>query len=64
VRQEGRVSQKGARSERGCLTAGCPTAAVRGGSPRTRFPLLFRTGNPTRNAAVPASPQIPVIVKT
>jgi len=40
-----------------------PAAAVSGGSPRTRFPLLFRTRNPTRNATVPASPQLPVIMK-
>jgi hypothetical protein len=28
------------------------------------LPLLFRTDNPTRNAAVPARPQTPMIAKT
>ena len=32
--------------------------------PEDPLPLLFRPHNPTRNAAVPARPKIPMITKT
>jgi len=46
-----------------CLATGCPTAGCLAAA-EDPLPLLFRTHNPTRNAAVPARRQIPMITKT